>query len=81
MQSIQTWKQRVKRGGTFIILLHKPERWDAAKLLSLFDNISQLRLLKPAAAHKIRGSFYLIAQNVHSQHPEDPNAIADRELT
>lgn len=68
--------QRIKPGGTFILLLHKPKLWNIVKLLSLFDKISKVQLLKSPVAHKTRSSFYLIAKNVQSQHPEALRAIA-----
>ena len=36
--------QRIKPGGTLIMLLHKVEMWQTMKLLRLFDEISQLEL-------------------------------------
>lgn len=73
--------QRLKPGGTFIILLHKPEMWNTVKLLSLLDTISEIQLLKPTVAHKTRSSFYLVAKNVQSQNPEALRAIADWKST
>lgn len=67
--------QRIKPGGTFIMLLHKVEMWSTMKLLSVFDGISQIELLKPVRSHKTRGSFYLIAKNVQPHHPEALVAI------
>lgn len=69
--------QRIKPGGTFILLLHKPEMWNTIKLLSLFDKISEIQLLKPTVAHRTRSSFYLIATNVQSRHPEALRAVAE----
>ncbi|KAF6217509.1 hypothetical protein HO133_006847 [Letharia lupina] len=67
--------QRIKPGGTFIMLLHKVEIWRTMKLLSVFDAISQIELFKPVTSHKTRGSFYLIAKNVQPHHPEALAAI------
>ena len=65
--------QRIKPGGTFIMLLHKVEMWRVVKLLSIFDNISEVALFKPMTCHRARGSFYLIAKNVQ---PQAPKALA-----
>lgn len=69
--------QRIKPGGTFIMLLHKVEMWNTMKLLSVFNGISQIELLKPVTSHKTRGSFYLIAKNVQPHHPEALVAIKE----
>lgn len=68
--------QRIKPGGTFNLLLHRPEMSNTVKLLSLFDKISEIRLLKLTVAHRTRSSFYLVAKNVQSQRPEALLAIA-----
>ena len=62
--------QRIKAGGTFIMLLHKVEMWESVKLLSLFDKISHIELFKPTTSHQNRSSFYLVAKNVQPQQPE-----------
>ena len=56
--------QRIKPGGTLIILLHRVEMWKTIELLNTFDQIAQIELFKPAAVHGTRGSFYLVANNV-----------------
>lgn len=67
--------QRIKPGGTLIVLLHKVEKWQTMSLLSLFDKISKIQLFKPAAAHRNRSSFYLIAKDVQPHQIEAVNAI------
>lgn len=69
--------QRIKPGGTFIMLLHKVEMWNTMKLLSIFDEISQIQLFKPITSHKSRGSFYLIAKNVQPHQPEALVAVKE----
>lgn len=56
--------QRVRNGGTVIILLHKLEAWDTAELLHLFQQFSSIQLFKPKQKHAIRSSFYLVAKDV-----------------
>lgn len=67
--------QRIKPGGTFIMLLHRVETWRTIKLLSTFDKISEIELFKPITCHRTRGSFYLIAKNVRPDQPEALVAI------
>lgn len=37
--------QRIKPGGTFVMLLHRVENWRTMKLLSMFDNFSMFNCL------------------------------------
>lgn len=67
--------QRIKSGGSFIMLLHKVDEWRTMKLLNVFDKISHLELFKPLAGHQKRSSFYLIAKNVQPRHPEAISAV------
>ncbi|KAG9228008.1 hypothetical protein BJ875DRAFT_413373 [Amylocarpus encephaloides] len=61
--------QRIRTGGTLILLLHKMEAWDTVELLYLFSQFSSVQVFKPKKKHAIRSSFYLIARDVQ------PNAI------
>ena len=65
--------QRIKPGGTLIMLLHKVELWKTIKLLNTFDQIAQIELIKPVAGHRTRSSFYLVAKNVQ---PREALALA-----
>ncbi|PVH86684.1 hypothetical protein DL98DRAFT_557208 [Cadophora sp. DSE1049] len=56
--------QRIRQGGTLIMLLHKIEAWDTMELLYLFSQFSDIEVFKPVKKHAIRGTFYLIAKNV-----------------
>ena len=69
--------QRIKPGGTFIMLLHKVEMRMTVKLLSMFDRFSQIELFKSPTCHSIRNSFYIIAKNVQPHQPEALNAVND----
>jgi len=69
--------QRIKAGGTLIMLLHKVEKWKTMKLLGMFDKVSQIRLFKPVTSHRLKSSFYLIASNVQPHHPEAVAAIKE----
>jgi 23S rRNA U2552 (ribose-2'-O)-methylase RlmE/FtsJ len=56
--------QRIRTGGTLIMLLHKLEAWDTTELLYIFSQFSSVQVFKPKKKHAIRSSFYLIARNV-----------------
>ena len=73
--------QRIKPGGTFIMLLHKVQEWRTMKLLGVFDKISRLRLFKPMQGHRTRGSFYLIAEDVQPRQPEAIGAVNEWKAT
>lgn len=62
-------------GGKMIILLHKVEAWGTVDLLWTFAQFSSIRLFKPKQGHAKRSSFYLIASNIQSQHPEAIRAV------
>ena len=69
--------RHVKVGGSIVILLHKIDSWDTVLTLRAFDRFASIALFKPLAAHKARGSFYLIAKNVQPHHQDALVAIQD----
>ncbi|PHH66053.1 hypothetical protein CDD81_578 [Ophiocordyceps australis] len=62
-------------GGSILCLLHKPESWSNMLLLRSFSRFATLRLYKPRAGHAKRSSFYMLASNVQSNHPEAKAAV------
>ena len=56
--------QRIRHGGTLIMLLHKIERFESMELLYTFSQFSDIEVFKPKKKHAIRSTFYLIARNV-----------------
>jgi hypothetical protein len=56
--------QRIRAGGTLVMLLHKVEAWDTTELLYQFSRFSSIQLFKPERSHAIRSSFYVVAKNV-----------------
>ncbi|KAG4277372.1 hypothetical protein FPRO04_14138 [Fusarium proliferatum] len=67
--------EHVEPGGTMVILLHKVEAWDTVTILNRFNKFSNIKLCKPKRGHQTRSSFYLIATNIETQHPEALAAI------
>lgn len=67
--------QRIKNGGTFIILLHKFDTWDSLILLKTFESFSEIKLFKPARIHSVRSSYYLVAKKVRPDNDEAKEAI------
>lgn len=63
--------QRIREGGTLVMLLHKIESMPTMQLLHLFSRFSKLQVFKPARKHGIKSTFYLIAKNVQ---PDSENA-------
>ncbi|KAI2628638.1 hypothetical protein GGR54DRAFT_354786 [Hypoxylon sp. NC1633] len=61
--------EHLRPGGTMVVLLHKLERCDTASLVWKFSKFSSVRCLKPQKGHRIRSSFYMVATNIQSQHP------------
>ena len=66
---------RIKRGGTFVMLLHKADAFDNIELLKIFNTIAKIKLFKPQCAHSPRSSFYLIARDVDPTHPKAQKSI------
>ncbi|KAK4128084.1 hypothetical protein N657DRAFT_2583 [Parathielavia appendiculata] len=57
--------QRIRSGGTMVILLHKADAWPSVLLMHTFDSFAErVELSKPQAGHKIRSSFYMVAKGV-----------------
>jgi 23S rRNA U2552 (ribose-2'-O)-methylase RlmE/FtsJ len=67
--------EHIKPGGTMIVLLHKVEAIDTVELLYQFDHFSTIRLFKPAPSHAKRSSFYMVASDIQTGHPEVATAI------
>lgn len=66
---------RIRAGGTFVILLHQLGSWESVKLLRKFDSFSNIQLFKPLRFHQDRSSFYLVAKDVQPGHPEAMKSI------
>ncbi|KGO67646.1 hypothetical protein PITC_064090 [Penicillium italicum] len=67
--------QHLRPGGTIIVLLHRLESWNTVNFIWKFQKISSVRLFKPKKCHAKRSSFYMIATNIQSQHPEAVEAV------
>lgn len=67
--------QRMKSGGTLIMLLHDSGSYETTKILSVFDKVAEIQLFKPVSAHQKKSSFYLIAQKVQPGLPEAVAAV------
>lgn len=67
--------QRIRPGGTLVILLHKLEAWDTAQLIYQFRQFSSVALFKPEKKHAIRSSFYLVARNVQPENASAKEAV------
>lgn len=62
-------RQRVKTGGTMIVLLHKVENVHNIALFHTFSRFAIIRLFKPTKRDAKRSSFYMVATNIKSDHP------------
>ncbi|PKX90603.1 uncharacterized protein P174DRAFT_266753 [Aspergillus novofumigatus IBT 16806] len=59
--------QKVKPGGTMVMLLHQAYSPHTIRLLESFNQFSQISLFKPKVSHAHRTSFYLVAKYVESK--------------
>ncbi|KAI1204464.1 uncharacterized protein F4807DRAFT_447313 [Annulohypoxylon truncatum] len=62
--------EHLRPGGTMIVLLHKIEAWDNVNLIWKFHQFSSVRIVKPKRGHAKRSSFYMVATNIRSRHPQ-----------
>lgn len=60
---------RLKPGGSVVLLLHRIESWDTVCILNAFNQFSDIQLYKHPKIHGIKSSFYLVAKNVNLEHP------------
>lgn len=67
--------QRLRHHGSLVLLMHKPEAFDTAKIISVFTKISNVCLFKPRKKHAVRSSFYMVATEVDLQSEETRSAI------
>jgi 23S rRNA U2552 (ribose-2'-O)-methylase RlmE/FtsJ len=67
--------EHVRLGGTMVVLLHKLEHWRNVLLLYTFSKFASIKVFKPRTFHSKRSSFYMIASNIQSQHPEAVAAV------
>lgn len=65
--------QRIKHGGTFVMLLHHIDHWETVQILHDFQSFATVRVKKPTTSHKASSSFYMIAENVI---PTSASAVA-----
>jgi 23S rRNA U2552 (ribose-2'-O)-methylase RlmE/FtsJ len=67
--------ERVKSGGSMIVLMHKAETWNSLCLFYKFSKFSKVRLFKPEMEHQHRSSFYMIATDIQSQSEVAKDAV------
>ena len=57
--------QRIRSGGTIVMLLHKADAWPCVLLMHTFSTFADdVELFKLRTAHKMRSSFYMVAKGV-----------------
>mgnify|MGYP001057099556 CR=1 FL=1 len=60
--------QRIKPGGSLVMLLHQAYGPHTVRLLEAFDQFAQISLFKPTISHRNRSSFYLVAKDIEPTH-------------
>ncbi|KAF7512937.1 hypothetical protein GJ744_012040 [Endocarpon pusillum] len=69
--------QRIKPGGTIVLLLRKIEAWDTVRILHTFSKFAAIKLFKPYRAHAIKSTFYLVAQSILPKTQEAVKALEE----
>lgn len=62
--------ERLKPGGTLVMLTHKPESWHTVQLMYALSKFARVQIFKPTVGHAKRSSFYLLVRRVQSDSPE-----------
>lgn len=60
---------RLKQGGSIVLLLHLVDSWDTACVIHALSQFSDIQLYKHPRIHAIKSSFYLVAKNIDLKHP------------
>lgn len=68
--------QRIRQGGTFIMLLRQIQSFGTMELLYMFSRFSGIEVFKSKKKHTCRGTFYLIAKDMQPYSPACKEAIA-----
>jgi hypothetical protein len=68
--------QRIRPGGTMVILLHKADTWPSVLLMHMFATFADtVELFKPKAGHRTRSSFYLVAKGARPECEASVDAV------
>lgn len=59
--------QRVRTGGTVVMLLHKIDSYAAVSILYTFSKFATVQAFKPERKHAARSSFYMVASNLQPE--------------
>jgi 23S rRNA U2552 (ribose-2'-O)-methylase RlmE/FtsJ len=60
--------QRIRQGGSIVMLLHKADMWRTVELLHTFRGFADsITLVKPTPMHAKRSSFYMIAKGIQPE--------------
>ncbi|KAI5819170.1 hypothetical protein BZA77DRAFT_305941 [Pyronema omphalodes] len=69
--------QRLKTGGTFVVVVHKPENWYTVLLLKTLSEISdEVRTWKPTTAYGLHSNFFIVATGVNTKCEKAKRALA-----
>ena len=69
--------QRVKPGGTMVMLEHQTHRPQVVRLIEAFSHFSRVRLVKPYPMHAKRNSYYLVAKGIIPGHDRARRLVRD----
>ncbi|KAL4967157.1 uncharacterized protein BDV14DRAFT_198256 [Aspergillus stella-maris] len=58
---------RLKSGGSFVLLMHRVEARESASLMYMISRFAEIQAFKSPKAHGMTSSFYLVAKHVDTQ--------------
>ncbi|KAH8423379.1 uncharacterized protein LDX57_001137 [Aspergillus melleus] len=59
---------RLKQGGSLVLLLHQIDTWHTVCILHALSMFADIQVYKHPEIHAIKSSFYLVAKNVNLNH-------------
>ncbi|KAK0618871.1 hypothetical protein B0T14DRAFT_478734 [Immersiella caudata] len=69
--------QRIRPGGTLVMLMHRADSWGSVKMIHTFTQFSDsVTLCKPKSGHQMRSSFYMIAKGINPEQKAAIDAVA-----
>lgn len=69
--------QRIRPGGTMVMLEHQTHRPQVVRLIEAFSHFSRVSLVKPCPMHAKRNSYYLVAKRVVPGHERARRLVRD----
>ncbi|KAK1147373.1 hypothetical protein N8T08_001454 [Aspergillus melleus] len=68
---------RLKKGGSLVLLLHQIDAWHTVCILHALSRFADIQVYKHPEIHAIKSPFYLVAKNVNLNHEHVKQTITN----